>query len=100
LHHPALETMDLYEDELVLVVEPSHPLARNRRVAIDRVRDARLILFDRTSSYYDLTNALFRPAGRLPRGVPELDHLDPETPLVLAGRGVALLPAAALRGGP
>jgi DNA-binding transcriptional LysR family regulator len=96
LHHPALETLGLYEDELVLVVEPGHPLGRNRRVTIERVRDARLILFDRTSSYYDLTNALFRPAGRLPRGVLELDHIDAAKQMVLAGLGVALLPTTAV----
>jgi DNA-binding transcriptional LysR family regulator len=98
LHHPSLETMDLYEDELVLVVEPGHPLARNHRVPLDRVRDARLILFDRTSSYYDLTNALFRPAGTLPRGVLELDHIDAAKQMVLAGLGVALLPTTAVAG--
>ena len=96
LHHPSLETLSLYEDELVLVVEPGHALARNRRVTLERVRDARLILFDRTSSYYDLTNALFRPAGRLPRGVLELDHIDAAKQMVLAGLGVALLPTTAV----
>ena len=96
LHHPALETMHLYEDELILVVEPRHPLARHRRVSLDRVRDARLILFDRTSSYYDLTNALFRPAGSLPRGVLELDHIDAAKQMVLAGLGIALLPTTAV----
>jgi DNA-binding transcriptional LysR family regulator len=96
LHHPALETMHLYDDELVLVVEPSHPLARNRRVTLQRVRDARLILFDRTSSYYDLTNALFRPAGNLPHGVLELDHIDAAKQMVLAGLGIALLPTTAV----
>src|SRR4051794_13201757 len=69
LHHPAVESLTLYDDELVLVVEPRHALARHRRVTIEQVRDARLILFDRTSSYYDLTSALFRRAGSLPRGV-------------------------------
>jgi DNA-binding transcriptional LysR family regulator len=98
LHHPSLETMALYEDELVLVVEPGHPLARNRRVTLQRVRDARLILFDRTSSYYDLTNALFRPAGKLQRGVLELDHIDAAKQMVLAGLGVALLPTTAVAG--
>jgi DNA-binding transcriptional LysR family regulator len=96
LHHPSLETMSLYEDELILVVEPGHALARNRRVTLERVRDARLILFDRTSSYYDLTNALFRPAGQLPRGVLELDHIDAAKQMVLAGLGVALLPTTAV----
>jgi DNA-binding transcriptional LysR family regulator len=96
LHHPDLETLFLYEDQLVLVVEPSHPLARSHRVTIDRLRDARLILFDRTSSYYDLTNALFRPAGSLPRGVLELDHIDAAKQMVLAGLGIALLPTTAV----
>lgn len=98
LHHPDLETLFLYEDELVLVVEPRHPLARSHRVTIDRLRDARLILFDRTSSYYDLTNALFRPAGSLPRGVLELDHIDAAKQMVLAGLGIALLPTTAVAG--
>jgi DNA-binding transcriptional LysR family regulator len=96
LHHPALETMALYVDELVLVVEPRHPLGRLRRISLARVRDARLILFDRTSSYYDLTNALFRPAGSLPRGVLELDHIDAAKQMVLAGLGIALLPTTAV----
>ena len=98
LHHPALETLPLYDDELVLVVEPRHPLGHQRRVTIDRLRDARLILFDRTSSYYDLTNALFRPAGNLPKGVLELDHIDAAKQMVLAGLGVALLPTTAVAG--
>jgi DNA-binding transcriptional LysR family regulator len=98
LHHPELETLFLYDDELVLVVEPRHPLARTHRVTIDRLRDARLILFDRTSSYYDLTNALFRPAGSFPRGVLELDHIDAAKQMVLAGLGVALLPTTAVAG--
>jgi DNA-binding transcriptional LysR family regulator len=98
LHHPSLETLGLYQDELVLVVEPGHALARHRRVTLDRVRDARLIMFDRTSSYYDLTNALFRPAGTLPRGVLELDHIDAAKLMVLAGLGVALLPTTAVAG--
>jgi DNA-binding transcriptional LysR family regulator len=96
LHHPALETMALYDDELILVVQPAHPLARLRRISLARVRDARLILFDRTSSYYDLTNALFRPAGSLPRGVLELDHIDAAKQMVLAGLGIALLPRTAV----
>jgi DNA-binding transcriptional LysR family regulator len=98
LHHPALETLTLYDDELVLVVDPGHPLARQRHVSIGRLRDARLILFDRTSSYYDLTNALFRPAGSLPRGVLELDHIDAAKQMVLAGLGIALLPTTAVVG--
>jgi len=98
LHHPGLESKPLYDDELVLVVVPGHPLARHRRVPIDRLRDARLILFDRTSSYYDLTNALFRQAGSAPQGVLELDNIDAAKQMVLAGLGIALLPTTAVGG--
>ena len=98
LHHPALETIVLYDDELILVVEPGHALARRRRARLDQVRDARLIMFDRTSSYYDLTNALFRPAGTMPRGVLEVDHIDAAKQMVLAGLGIALLPTTAVAG--
>src|SRR4029079_18481157 len=44
LHPPSLETLSLYEDELVLVVEPGHALARNRRGAPGRGRRAARIL--------------------------------------------------------
>ena len=71
---------------------------RSAGVQHDRLRDARLILFDRTSSYYDLTSALFRPAGSFPRGVLELDHIDAAKQMVLAGLGVALLPTTAVAG--
>jgi DNA-binding transcriptional LysR family regulator len=96
LDHPDLETLALYDDQIVLVVEPGQPLARHRRIAPDRVRDSRLILFDRTSSYYDLTNAVFRQAGRRPREVIELDNIDAAKQMVLAGLGVALLPTTAV----
>ncbi len=96
LEHPDVETLVLYEDELVLVAEPGHPMARRRRVAVEQVRDARLILFDRTSSFYDLTRALFRPGGSPPRGVLELDNIDAAKHMVLAGLGVALLPRTAV----
>ena len=96
LDHPDVESRLLHEDELVLVAEPRHPMARRRRVAVDQVRDARLILFDRTSSFYDLTRALFRPGGSPPRGVLELDNIDAAKHMVLAGLGVALLPLTAV----
>jgi DNA-binding transcriptional LysR family regulator len=96
IRHPLLETHPLYDDELVLVADPDHPFARAGRVPLERVSEARLILFDRTSSYYDLTNALFREAGVAPRGVMELDNIDAAKQMVCEGLGVALLPQTAI----
>jgi DNA-binding transcriptional LysR family regulator len=96
LRHQLVDSLPLYEDELVLVAEPRHPFAVANEIPVERMADARLILFDRTSSYYDLTNALFREAGVAPRGVMELDNIDAAKQMVEQGLGVALLPATAV----
>ena len=86
----------LYEDELVLVVRPDHSFARTGRVDVAEIAHVQLILFDRTSSYYDVTNALFRKAGVLPRGVTEVDNIEAAKRMVERGLGVALLPGTAV----
>jgi len=86
----------LYEDELVLVVRPDHPFAAAGRVDVSEISHSQLILFDRTSSYYDVTNALFRVAGVVPRGVTEVDNIEAAKRMVERGLGVALLPGTAV----
>jgi len=63
---------------------------------VSEIKHAQLILFDRTSSYYDLTNALFRAAGVVPRGVTEVDNIEGAKRMVERGLGVALLPGTAV----
>jgi DNA-binding transcriptional LysR family regulator len=96
LRHALVESLPLYEDELVLVVQPGHEFAQSGRIPLGEMAGERLILFDRTSSYYDLTNALFREAGVAPRGVMELDNIDAAKQMVEQGLGVALLPGTAV----
>ena len=86
----------LYEDELVLVVNARHPFAARGRVPFEWLANERLIFFDRTSSYYDLTNAMFREAGVAPRGAIELDNIDAAKKMVEQGLGVSLLPNTAI----
>lgn len=96
LHHPDIESRALYDDELVLVVDGRHPFAGRGHVGPADMAEARLILFDRTSSYYDLTNTFFREAGVAPNGVMELDNIDAAKQMVGQGLGVALLPHTAV----
>lgn len=96
LRHPSVEIRPLYDDELLLVVPTAHPFAAEGRIGVERMAEARLILFDRTSSYYELTNAIFRAAGVAPRGVLELDNIDAAKQMVREGLGVALLPMTAV----
>lgn len=96
LRDPRVSAWPLYEDELILVAPPSHPFATAGRIDVSAIRGTQLILFDRTSSYFDLTNSLFRAAGVVPRGVTEVDNIEAAKRMVERGLGVALLPGTAV----
>ena len=96
LRHPEIVGVPVYEDELVLVANRDHPFAQRVVIRMEELAGEELILFDRTSSYHDLTNALFRTAGVEPAGVMELDNNDAAKKMVQQGLGVALLPQTAV----
>ena len=98
LPHPATTSRPLYEDEIVLVVHPGHLFAHEPSILVRELAGERLILFDRTSSYFVLTSAFFREAGVVPRGVMELDNVDATKKMVEHGLGIAFLPYTAIRG--
>jgi DNA-binding transcriptional LysR family regulator len=96
LRHPGIQAVPLYEERLVLVVDELHPFASEDRIAVDRLSDEKLILFDRASSYHDLTAAFLRESGVVPRAVMELDNIEATKKMVQQGLGVALLPHSAV----
>jgi DNA-binding transcriptional LysR family regulator len=91
---PDMEQFTLYEDELVLVVHGAHECGDVVRLA--DLGDERFVLFDRASSYHELTNAMFLEAGIAPRSVMELDNVDSAKKIVELGLGVAFLPRIAV----
>jgi DNA-binding transcriptional LysR family regulator len=92
LQHPDIISTPLYEDRLILVVEPEHRFAARGRIKMKELAEEQLVQFDRTSSYHDLTSALFVTAGVSPAGTMELDNIDAAKKMVEQGFGVALLP--------
>ena len=97
LRHPDVELEPFYEEELVLVVAPDHPFARQPQVAMADLGSEQLIMFDRTSSYYEITQAAFLAAGVTLRGLMELDNIEAAKKMVERGLGVALLPRTAVK---
>jgi DNA-binding transcriptional LysR family regulator len=97
LPHPAISSTPLYEDEIVLVIHPGHRFTERASIEVADLAAERLILFDRTSSYFVLTSAFFREAGVVPRGVMELDNVDATKKMVEHGLGIAFLPYTAVR---
>ena len=99
IRHPDIETTPLYEDTLVLVVPPSHAFVAESGISaipMAALETEHLILFDRTSSYHELTSSIMREAGIQPRGWIEVDNIDAAKRMTEEGLGVALLPRTAV----
>jgi len=65
------------------------------RIAVELANE-RLIMFDLTSSYYEITQAAFLSAGVKLRGLMELDSIEAAKKMVERSLGVALLPRTAV----
>jgi DNA-binding transcriptional LysR family regulator len=96
IRHPDLELRPFHTEELVLVCAPDHRFAQRRTVAMEEVAGEKLIMFDLTSSYYEITQAAFLSAGVKLRGLMELDSIEAAKKMVERGLGVALLPRTAV----
>jgi DNA-binding transcriptional LysR family regulator len=92
LANAEVETIDLYDDEIVLIAPPEHPFAAAGRARVAEAAAEPIVLFDRGSSYYGLINNFFRQAGVIPNVAMELDSLEATKRMVEEGLGVALIP--------
>jgi DNA-binding transcriptional LysR family regulator len=91
---PEVEQFMIYEDELVLVVHADH--ACGDVAKLTELSGEHFVLFDRASSYHELTQALFIDAGITQQGVMELDNVDSAKKMVELGLGIAFLPHVAI----
>jgi len=96
IQHPELELRPFHKEELILVCAPDHAFARRRAVTMAEVTNEKLIMFDRTSSYYEITHSAFAAAGARLKRYMELDSIEAAKKMVERGLGVALLPATAV----
>ncbi len=96
IRHPDLELRPFHTEELVLVCAPDHPFTKRGSVPMADVAAEKLIMFDRTSSYYEITQGAFLSAGVKLRGLMELDSIEAAKKMVERGLGVALLPGTAV----
>lgn len=97
IQHPDVTATLLYEDELTLVVHRGHRFAAAGHVRMGELASEHLILFDRTSSYHELTSAIVRQAGISPRGRLEVDNIDAAKRMVEQRLGIALLPRTSVQ---
>ncbi len=92
LVHPEIQTIHLYDDEIILVTEHNHPFAQTRTARIEEVSRQPLIFFDKGSSYYGLIHGIFREANLVPTHAMQLDSMEATKKMVEEGLGIAILP--------
>lgn len=92
LSNPEVETIHIYDDEIVLVCHPGHPFAKVGKAKVSEAAVEPIVLFDRGSSYYGLIHSFFREAGVIPNVAMELDSLEATKRMVEEGLGIALVP--------
>ena len=94
---PALESICIVREPLVVALPERHPLADRRgRLALAQLRDAPFILFPRPMApgLYDDVVSFCRAAGFSPRVEQEAIQMQTIISLVSAELGVALIPAS------
>jgi LysR family transcriptional regulator, cyn operon transcriptional activator len=97
VYSPTLQVIDIFEDELVLVVGKKHRLAKTNAISAKELSDERWILFERGASIRRSTDAFFKKV----KVVPEMSLESNDTYfiklMIERGLGVSLLPAWAVR---
>jgi DNA-binding transcriptional LysR family regulator len=96
MRHPEIESLRLYDDELVLVVDPGHRFTRKGSADLAEIGEEQLIFFDHDSSYFEQTHALFRNAGIGELRMMEVDNIEAAKRMVEHRLGVAFLPRTAI----
>ncbi len=96
LAHPEIDAITLYEDDIMLMASPRHPLAQRRRAPVRDIARESIVFFDTGSSYHALSHAVFRESEIAPRHALDVDSLEMAKHLVLRGLGLAFLPRVAV----
>ena len=96
LQHPEIESVPLYEEEYILVIDPRHPLATAGRVTVADVARETLITLFRSPSFKEFVDVLLRQSGQPQRGTIDVDNSEAGKRLVSERIGVGMIPRSAV----
>src|SRR5487761_2581271 len=91
-----VRTFPLFEEDLVLVVPRTHPMASQKLIRLADLRDLPLLLPTRGISYRDELDAVTRAQGITLHPRAETDSIRLISSLIFEGSGFAILPSGAM----
>jgi DNA-binding transcriptional LysR family regulator len=91
VHHPDIDCLTLYEEDFLLVVGSSHPLADAHTIKLADLEHEVLVLSPRSLSYQQLVRALRQAGAGLPNTV-DVDDSEVRKTMVAQGIGFSVLP--------
>lgn len=95
IEHPDLKGVELYEEEIVLVAPPGHPLAGGP-VPVEEWAGSPLILFPQGTGFRDYLDRTFAAAGIRASVKMESDSAEAIKSFVAVGLGLSFLPEPAV----
>lgn len=93
---PAIQSLPLREDRLMVALPSDHPLASRTRISLSSLASEPLVMFSRKVSpvYFDNLIATCRASGFSPRVLHEVRSVASQIAFVSCGQGIALVPAS------
>ncbi|MTW86140.1 LysR family transcriptional regulator [Virgibacillus dakarensis] len=90
--HDVLDYFTFVNENLKVVVPPSHPLVNKAEISLKELKDEKFILFNQDFSLRNLILTACDSTGFRPRIVSETSQLDFIEEMVASGLGITLLP--------
>lgn len=97
VYSPNLQVVELFDDELVLVVGKKHHLTKQAEVSINKIKQEKWILFERGASIRRATDNFFKKVKIEPETALESNDTYFIKIMIEHGLGISLMPSWAVR---
>jgi len=95
--HPQIVITAIREDHLVLACAPTHPLAGQKRVPVNRLNGENFVAYEKDIATRKATDQMLRNHQTTVRYTGEYDNIETIKRAVEIGQGVAIVPLPAVR---
>lgn len=89
--HPRLRFEPLFQDQLIVIMNRDHPLARRPYVELEDFRDEHLMVYDLPDDQITILNDILKPAGISPKRLSRVALTEAILELVKAGLGIGVM---------